>query len=196
MFIARISRGRTIREFVMGVVFIPTLVSLAWFSVIGSAGIHASIYGSDMSIYNTSVNNWDYAGTLFTAFEVLTPGVAATIAKVCALVVVVVFFVTAADSGTLVLGRLLSFGRRPPVQQRILWGSLLGVVTLMILLMGGNEALKALQAASIAGALPFTFVIIAMMFGLIKSLRKDSESFVADEEQVRKIVEREIADLS
>lgn len=196
MFIARISRGRTIREFVMGVVFIPTLVSLVWFSVIGSAGIHASIYGSDMSIYNTSVNNWDYAGTLFTAFEVLTPGVAATIAKVCALVVVVVFFVTAADSGTLVLGRLLSFGRRPPVQQRILWGSLLGVVTLMILLMGGNEALKALQAASIAGALPFTFVIIAMMFGLIKSLRKDSESFVADEEQVRKIVEREIADLS
>ena len=196
MFIARISRGRTIREFVMGVVFIPTLVSLVWFSVIGSAGIHASIYGSDLSIYNTSVNNWDYAGTLFTAFEVLTPGVAATIAKVCALVVVVVFFVTAADSGTLVLGRLLSFGRRPPVQQRILWGSLLGVVTLMILLMGGNEALKALQAASIAGALPFTFVIIAMMFGLIKSLRKDSESFVADEEQVRKIVEREIADLS
>lgn len=196
MFIARISRGRTIREFVMGVVFIPTLVSLVWFSVIGSAGIHASIYGSDMSIYNTSVNNWDYAGTLFTAFEVLTPGVAAMIAKVCALVVVVVFFVTAADSGTLVLGRLLSFGRRPPVQQRILWGSLLGVVTLMILLMGGNEALKALQAASIAGALPFTFVIIAMMFGLIKSLRKDSESFVADEEQVRKIVEREIADLS
>ena len=196
MFIARISRGRTIREFVMGVVFIPTLVSLVWFSVIGSAGIHASIYGSDMSIYNTSVNNWDYAGTLFTAFEVLTPGVAATIAKVCALVVVVVFFVTAADSGTLVLGRLLSFGRRPPIQQRILWGSLLGVVTLMILLMGGNEALKALQAASIAGALPFTFVIIAMIFGLIKSLHKDSESFVADEEQVRKIVEREIADLS
>ncbi|WP_191600050.1 BCCT family transporter [Marinomonas algicola] len=196
MFIARISRGRTIREFVMGVVFIPTLVSLVWFSVIGSAGIHASIYGADMSIYNTSVNNWDYAGTLFTAFEVLTPGVAATIAKVCALVVVVVFFVTAADSGTLVLGRLLSFGRRPPVQQRILWGTLLGVVTLMILLMGGSEALKALQAASIAGALPFTFVIIAMMFGLVKSLRKDSESFVADEEQVKKIVEREIADLS
>ncbi|SBT17017.1 Glycine betaine transporter BetL [Marinomonas gallaica] len=196
MFIARISRGRTIREFVMGVVFIPTLVSLVWFSVIGSAGIHASIYGSDMSIYNTAVNNWDYAGTLFTAFEVLTPGVAATIAKVCALVVVVVFFVTAADSGTLVLGRLLSFGRRPPIQQRILWGSLLGVVTLMILLMGGNEALKALQAASIAGALPFTFVIIAMIFGLVKSLRKDSENFVADEEQVRKIVEREIADLS
>ena len=196
MFIARISRGRTIREFVMGVVFIPTLVSLVWFSVIGSAGIYESIYGADMSIYNTAVNNWDYAGTLFTAFEVLTPGVGATIAKFCALIVVVVFFVTAADSGTLVLGRLLSFGRRPPIQQRILWGSLLGVVTLMILLMGGSEALKALQAASIAGALPFTFVIIAMMFGLVKSLRKDSESFVADEEQVKKLVEREVADLS
>lgn len=196
MFIARISRGRTIREFVLGVVLIPTLVSLIWFSVIGSAGIYESIYGADMTIYNSAVNNWDYAGTLFTAFDVLTPGVAATIAKLCALVVVVVFFVTAADSGTLVLGRLLSFGRRPPIQQRIVWGTVLGAVTLMILLMGGSQALKALQAASIAGALPFTFVIIGMMFGLVKSLRKDSESFVVDEEQVKKMIEREVTDLS
>lgn len=196
MFIARISRGRTIREFVLGVMLIPTVVSLIWFSVIGSAGIYESIYGADMSIYNASVNNWDYAGTLFTAFGVLTPGVAATIAKLCALVVVVVFFVTAADSGTLVLGRLLSFGRRPPIQQRIVWGSILGLVTLMILLMGGAQALKALQAASIAGALPFTFVVIAMMVGLVKSLRKDSENLVAEEEQVRRIIEREVADLS
>lgn len=196
MFIARISRGRTIREFVLGVMLIPTVVSLVWFSVIGSAGIYESIYGADMSIYNASVNNWDYAGTLFTAFGVLTPGVAATIAKLCALVVVVVFFVTAADSGTLVLGRLLSFGRRPPIQQRIVWGTILGLVTLMILLMGGAQALKALQAASIAGALPFTFVVIAMMVGLVKSLRKDSENLVAEEEQVRRMIEREVADLS
>lgn len=196
MFIARISRGRTIREFVLGVMLIPTVVSLIWFSVIGSAGIYESIYGADMAIYNASVNNWDYAGTLFTAFGVLTPGVAATIAKLCALVVVVVFFVTAADSGTLVLGRLLSFGRRPPIQQRIVWGSILGLVTLMILLMGGAQALKALQAASIAGALPFTFVVIAMMVGLVKSLRKDSENLVAEEEQVRRMIEREVADLS
>lgn len=196
MFIARISRGRTIREFVLGVMLIPTVVSLIWFSVIGSAGIYESIYGADMSIYNASVNNWDYAGTLFTAFGVLTPGAAATIAKLCALVVVVVFFVTAADSGTLVLGRLLSFGRRPPIQQRIVWGTILGLVTLMILLMGGAQALKALQAASIAGALPFTFVVIAMMVGLVKSLRKDSENLVAEEEQVRRMIEREVADLS
>ncbi|MCV6612708.1 MAG: BCCT family transporter [Amphritea sp.] len=196
MFIARISRGRTIREFVLGVIFIPSFVSLVWFGIIGSAGIYESIYGADMTIYNTSVNNWDYAGTLYTAFEVLTPGVAATIAKVCALVVVVVFFVTSADSGTLVLGRLLSFGRRPPVQQRILWGGVLGAVTLMVLLMGGNQALKALQAASIAGALPFTFVILAMIVGLVKSLRKDSESYIANEDQVKKMIEKEVADLS
>lgn len=196
MFIARISRGRTIREFVMGVIFIPSFVSLVWFGVIGSAGIYESIYGADMTIYNTSVNNWDYAGTLYTAFEVLTPGVAATIAKVCALAVVVVFFVTSADSGTLVLGRLLSFGRRPPVQQRIVWGAVLGAVTLMVLLMGGNQALKALQAASIAGALPFTFVILAMIVGLVKSLRKDNESYIANEEQVKKMIEKEVADLS
>lgn len=196
MFIARISRGRTIREFVVGVMFIPSAVALIWFGVIGSAGIYESIYGADMQIYNTAVNNWDYAGTLYQAFGVLTPGVAATIAKIAALVVVVIFFVTSADSGTLVLGRLLSFGRRPPVQQRIIWGMLLGAVTLMILLLGGNQALKALQAASIAGALPFTFVILAMMVGLIKSLRKDGESLLDNEEHVRRIVEREVADLS
>ena len=165
MFIARISRGRTIREFVLGVIFIPCAVALVWFGVIGSAGIYESIYGADMTIYNTAVNNWDYAGTLYSAFDVMTPGVAAVIAKIAALVVVVIFFVTSADSGTLVLGRLLSFGRRPPVQQRILWGMALGAVTLMILLLGGNQALKALQAASIAGALPFTFVLLGMMVG-------------------------------
>lgn len=196
MFIARISRGRTIREFVLGVMFIPSIVALLWFGIIGSAGIYEAIYGADMSIYNTAVNNWDYAGTLYAAFDVITPGAAAVIAKMAALVVVVIFFVTSADSGTLVLGRLLSFGRRPPVQQRVIWGMLLGAVTLMILLLGGNQALKALQAASIAGALPFTFVILAMMVGLVKSLRKDGESVIDNEEQVRKIIEREVSDLS
>ncbi|WP_261842669.1 BCCT family transporter [Aliamphritea ceti] len=196
MFIARISRGRTVREFVVGVMLVPSMVAVVWFGVIGSAGIYEGIYGADMSIYNTAVNNWDYAGTLYAAFDVVTPGAMATVAKIAALVVVVVFFVTSADSGTLVLGRLLSFGRRPPVQQRIIWGMLLGAVTLMILLLGGKEALKALQAASIAGALPFTFVIIAMTIGLLKSLREESSDMVQDEEQIREMINKEISDLS
>ncbi len=196
MFIARISRGRTIREFVVGVMLVPSMVAVLWFGVIGSAGMYESIYGADMTIYNTAVQNWDYAGTLYTAFDVVTPGIMATVAKVAALVVVVVFFVTSADSGTLVLGRLLSFGRRPPVQQRIIWGMLLGAVTLMILLLGGKEALKALQAASIAGALPFTFVIIAMTVGLLKSLREEGNDLVQDEEQIREMINKEISDLS
>jgi choline/glycine/proline betaine transport protein len=196
LFIARISRGRTIREFVMGVIFVPSTVALVWFSVIGSAGIYESIYGADMSIYNASVQNWDYAGTIYSSFDVLTPGIAAVIAKICALLVVIIFFVTSADSGTLVLGRLLAFGRRPPTQQRIIWGCALGMITLIVLLMGGNDALKALQAASIAGALPFTFVLIAMMFGLVKALLHDSQYIVADEKAVKKMIEKEVADLS
>ncbi len=196
MFIARISRGRTVREFVVGVMLVPSMVAVLWFGIIGSAGIYEGIYGADMSIYNTAVNNWDYAGTLYAAFDVVTPGAIATVAKLAALVVVVVFFVTSADSGTLVLGRLLSFGRRPPVQQRIIWGMLLGAVTLMILLLGGKEALKALQAASIAGALPFTFVIIAMTIGLLKSLREESSDMVQDEEQIREMINKEISDMS
>ena len=196
MFIARISRGRTVREFVLGVMIVPTLVSTVWFGVIGSAGIYESLYSADMSIYNTAVNNWDYAGTLYTAFDVISPGVVATIAKIAALVVVVVFFVTSADSGTLVLGRLLAFGKRPPIQQRIIWGCMLGAVTLVILLLGGKEALKALQAASIAGALPFTFVIIAMSIGLVKSLMAENNELIENEEKMQEIINKEISDLS
>ncbi len=196
MFIARISRGRTIREFVLGVMMIPSVVALVWFGVIGSAGIHESLYGADMSIYNSAVNDWDYAGTLYNAFDVMTPGAPAVLAKITALLVVVIFFVTSADSGTLVLGRLLAFGQRPPVQQRILWGMALGMVTLIILLLGGDLALKSLQAASIAGALPFTFVLLAMMYGLVKSLRKDSEQFIDNEHRIRKLIEQEVSDLS
>lgn len=72
----------------------------------------------------------------------------------------------------------------------------LGAVTLIVLLMGGAQALKSLQAASIAGALPFTFVLIAMMFGLLKSLRKDGERVIDNEEHVKRMIEREIRDLS
>jgi choline/glycine/proline betaine transport protein len=196
MFIARISRGRTIREFMLGVMLIPSIVALVWFGVLGSAGIHEAIYGTDMSIYNAAVNNWDYAGAFYNIFDVLTPGLTATLAKTAALLVVIIFFVTSADSGTLVLGRLLAFGRRPPTQQRIIWGSVLGIVTLILLLLGGDQAMKSLQAASIAGALPFTFVLLAMMVGLIKSLREDGESIVDNEAHIKRMIEREIADLS
>jgi len=196
MFIARISRGRTIREFVLGVMVIPSLVAMLWFGVIGSAGIYESIYGADMTIYNTAVNNWDYAGTLYASFDVISPGIVATVAKIAALVVVVVFFVTSADSGTLVLGRLLAFGKRPPVQQRIIWGTVLGLVTLVILLIGGKEALKALQAASIAGALPFTFVIICMSVGLVKALIKEGNDITQNEEQIQALIDKEVSDLT
>ncbi|MFC6671854.1 BCCT family transporter [Marinobacterium aestuariivivens] len=196
MFIARISRGRTIREFMLGVMFIPSIVALVWFGVLGSAGIYESIYGTDMTIYDAAVNNWDYAGAFYAIFDVLTPGTIATLAKAAALAVVVIFFVTSADSGTLVLGRLLAFGRRPPVQQRIIWGSVLGAVTLILLVLGGDQAMKSLQAASIAGALPFTFVLLGMMVGLIKSLREDGETIVDNEAHIKRMIEREIADLS
>lgn len=196
MFIARISRGRTIREFMFGVMLIPSVIALLWFGVIGSAGIYEALYGADMSIYNAAIRDGDYAGTLYSAFDVLTPGIMAIIAKLAALLVVVIFFVTSADSGTLVLGRLLAFGQRPPVQQRIFWGMALGAVTLIILLLGGDLALRSLQAASIAGALPFTFVLLVMMFGLLKSLRKDSEQFIDNEHRIRKLIEQEVADMS
>ncbi|MGY0400054.1 MAG: BCCT family transporter [Ostreibacterium sp.] len=187
LFIARISKGRTIREFMLGVIFVPSAVALIWFGIIGSSGIYESIYGADMSIYDASVNNWDYAGTIYKSFEVLTPGLGAIIMKLLSIFVVVVFFVTSADSGTLVLGRLLSFGRPPPVQQRVIWGIILGAVTLIVLLLGKEQALKALQAASIAGALPFSFVLITMCWGLVKGILGEiKESKLKEEEKLKR----------
>lgn len=191
LFIARISKGRTIREFMLGVIFVPSAVALIWFGIIGSSGIYESIYGADMSIYDTSVNNWDYAGTIYKSFEVLTPGYGATLMKVMSIFVVIVFFVTSADSGTLVLGRLLSFGRRPPTQQRIIWGTVLGAVTLIVLLLGKEQALKALQAASIAGALPFSFVLITMCWGLLKGIRGDVKEMKEKEQKALDIAIRQ-----
>ncbi|PID65564.1 MAG: transporter [Gammaproteobacteria bacterium] len=173
VFIARISKGRTIREFMLGVIFVPSVVALIWFGVIGSSAIYESIYGADMTLYNTAVNDWNYAGTLYQSFDVISPGIGAVLMKILTLFAMIIFFVTSADSGTLVLGRLLSFGRRPPTQQRIIWGFILGAVTLIVLLLGKEQALKALQAASIAGALPFSFVLVAMCWGLVKGIREE-----------------------
>lgn len=184
MFIARISKGRTIREFMLGVIFVPSIVALIWFGILGSSGIYEMLYRDDMRIYDAVVNNWDFAGSVYTSFEVLTPGALSSVMKVVALIVVVIFFVTSADSGTLVLGRLLSFGRRPPKQQRVIWGVVLGAVTLIVLIIGGKDALKALQAASIAGALPYTFVIIAMSWGLIKALNAEVREQIEKEEKM------------
>lgn len=165
MFIARISRGRTIREFTMGVLFIPASVTFLWMTTFGDTAIHFELDGI-VSMTQAVSDNVPVA--LFTFLEHL-PWSAVT--SCMAMVVIVTFFVTSSDSGSYVIDIITSGGKlEAPVWQRIFWAVLEGFVAAVLLLCGG---LKALQTAAIATALPFCLVLILVMIGLVKMLKKE-----------------------
>ncbi|MDO3384588.1 choline BCCT transporter BetT [Gilvimarinus sp. SDUM040013] len=165
MFIARVSRGRSIREFVIGVLMVPVGFTFMWMTFFGNTAIHMILEQgftqlSDAVAADTSV-------ALFQFFEYLPM---TTIASLIATVLVITFFVTSSDSGSLVVDMLTSGGTEEdtPVWQRIFWSVTEGVIAAALLVAGG---LSALQTATIASALPFTIVMLFMCWGLYKALR-------------------------
>lgn len=165
-FIARVSRGRTIREFLVGVMFVPTAFTFLWMTVFGNSAIDAIMnHGAQ---YLADAVSSDVSVALFTFFQHLPWSGFLNILGVC---LVVTFFVTSSDSGSLVVDNLTSGGdENAPVWQRIFWALLEGVVASVLLLAGG---LKALQTASIASAMPFLVVMLLMCVGLFKALKDD-----------------------
>ena len=162
MFIARISRGRTIREFVLGVLFVPTLLSFFWMTAFGNTALDL-IAGGFTGLADTVSTNMPVALFLF-----LDQFPGADIISGIAILLVVTFFVTSSDSGSLVIDIITSGGStRNPVWQRIFWAVTQGVVAAALLLAGG---LAALQAMAVATALPFAFVLMFALFGLIRAL--------------------------
>jgi choline/glycine/proline betaine transport protein len=169
MFIARISRGRTIREFVLGVLFAPTLLATFWISIFGNTAMFIELFGSGGV---TEAVNKDITTALFTTLELMDLGTVLTVigASICT-IMLVTYFITSADSATLVICTLLSMGNEnPPARFRIFWGVAIGSVAGVLLLVGG---LKALQTASIVAALPYSVVLILTTWGLFKSLRQE-----------------------
>jgi glycine betaine transporter len=161
-FIARISRGRTIREFVVGVLAVPTLVSGLWFSVFGGAGILAEQDGAALSERNTE-------SQLFALFDTLPLG---AVAAVLAMVLIVTFFVTSADSATFVLGSLSTVdGRDPARPVTVAWGLLIAAAAAVLLVSGG---LDGVQTASIVAAFPFAAVLLLALVALVKALRDEA----------------------
>ena len=172
MFIARISRGRTIREYLLGVLIVPTLVTFMFLSVLGAAGLYYEIF-TDASM--VSLVNADFTKAFFDLLSMMSDSGLLSAMTFLSIVMLVVFFVTSSDSGTLVICTLLSFGNEdPPKRQRVFWGMTIGIVAGALLFTGGTTALKAVQAASIVAALPFSFILIALCWGLLKSLREES----------------------
>lgn len=164
MFIARISRGRTIREFVTGVLLIPVGFTFIWFTVFGNSAIFFVLIEGYTGLIDAV--SADTSVALFQFFEHLP---FSWVASMLATILVITFFVTSSDSGSLVIDIITSGGDQdPPVWQRIYWALSEGVVAAALLLAGG---LVALQTASIASALPFSVVLLFVLWGLVRSLR-------------------------
>ena len=167
MFIARVSRGRTIREFVIGVLFVPVGFTFIWMTVFGNSALY-SIMNEGFTLLSTAVS----ADVSTALFKFLQHFPFSSFVSVIAIVLVVTFFVTSSDSGSLVVDTIASGGRvNNPVWQRIFWAVSQGVVAIALLLAGG---LQALQSASIIIALPFVFVMLIACWGMYKALSLES----------------------
>lgn len=173
MFIARVSYGRTLRQFVAGVLFAPAGVSAAWFVIFGGTGINYIMNGRGGGLAGASSSN-----ALFVLMDQLPiPSILSVLASVLGIIVVVLFFATSSDSGSLVIDILTNGGDPNPVwQQRLFWAVLEGCVAAALLGAGaatGGDALGALQSAAVASGLPFTVVLVFMCIGLALGLREE-----------------------
>ncbi|AIG64533.1 choline transporter [Corynebacterium atypicum] len=165
MFIAKISRGRTIREYVFVVIFAPGMISVAWYVIFGGAAISQVLNSLDLKIKDSGEN---------VMFDLLGNLPASTILQVLTLVAILIFFVTAADSATVVMGSMSQNGRPVPTQGvSVVWGLALGLVALFLLLAGGQNALSGLQAVMVTCSVPFVVILLAAIVCWILDLRTD-----------------------
>jgi choline/glycine/proline betaine transport protein len=165
MFIARISKGRTISEFITGVLLVPTLLTFIWLSVFGSSAIFDGLFNDQSQLAKVVVQDDQTASALFVMFQGFP---LTSVLSAIAVIVVILFFVTSSDSGSLVIDIITAGGYTdPPVRQRIFWAVAEGIVAAILLLGGGLEAL---QTASVVTGLPFAVVLIIMAIGLHRGL--------------------------
>ncbi|MBR2513895.1 MAG: BCCT family transporter [Halomonas sp.] len=172
MFIARVSRGRTFREFVMGVLLVPTVITIIWIGLFGGTALYHELFGSGGIVQAVDEN---VATALFATVSAMNLGIVGVGLSAVLVVLIATYLITSANAGTLVINTILAGGDpEPPTAHRIIWGAGLGLLTAVMLLAGGLETL---QSAVIMAALPFSVVVILMVFGLLKALH--GERFAA-----------------
>ena len=163
MFIARVSRGRTIREFLAAVLLVPVLLSIVWFSAFGATALSLTEPGAPLAAGVGEVS--------LTLFRMLEGLPLTELASGLAIVLIVVFFVTSSDSGSLVIDSITAGGKlEAPVPQRVFWACMEGAVAAALVYVGGAQALDALQAGAISSALPFSLVVLVCAISLVKGL--------------------------
>jgi BCCT family betaine/carnitine transporter len=167
MFIARVSRGRTVREFLLCVILIPTLLSIAWMGTFGGTAISQVIADAGAPVAA--------AAQELKLFEMVKGFPFTSFLSIIGIILVLVFFVTSSDSGSLVIDAITAGGKEDaPVAQRVFWCSFEGLVAIVLLLVGGSEALGALQAMAVSTGLPFTLILLGMCVSLFIGLRRAS----------------------
>lgn len=165
MFIAKISKGRTIREFVTVVVLVPAGISAVWYAIFGGATMNTHLNGEGVEIEGAGEN---------VMFDLMDTLPLSNVTSLLVLVAILIFFVTAADSATVVMGSMSQSGRPVPSKPvTIIWGVALGLIAMFLLLAGGRDALSGLQSIMVSCSLPFALIIIGMMVSWGKDLYND-----------------------
>jgi BCCT family betaine/carnitine transporter len=163
MFIARVSRGRTVREFLIAVLIVPTFLSVLWMTALGGTAIGQVVNDGYTAVQDAALE--------LQLFQMLTQLPLTAISSFIGIVLVVVFFITSSDSGSLVIDTIAAGGKtNAPVIQRVFWASFEGAVAIALLLGGG---LAALQAMAVSTGLPFTFVLLAACYAVVRGLMNE-----------------------
>ncbi|MDN5820757.1 MAG: BCCT family transporter [Brachybacterium sp.] len=175
VFIARISKGRTVRQFVSGVLLVPTLVGMLWFSIWGGNGLYRQWFGAG------DLGDITSEESMFRIFEDFP---ATGLLSVLGIILVAIFFITSSDSGSLVVDMLASGGHpNPPIWSRVLWAVLEGLLAAALLASGG---LTSLQAGSLITALPFSIILLLMAVALVKALSLD-RAVLQEHDRIRRL---------
>ena len=165
MFLARISRGRTIREFVFTVMLVPTVISVVWFAIFGGSAMHYEQIGESV---------WGEGEATSQLFDLLSKLPISTPVSVLAMILLSTFFITSADSASTVMGSMSQNGAIEASRKvTVMWGLLTAGIGIVLMVSGGADALSNLQSVTIIAASPFVIIIIALMFSLVKGLSED-----------------------
>ncbi|WP_156288469.1 BCCT family transporter [Oceanobacillus salinisoli] len=177
-FVARVSRGRTIREFVFGVLIVPPAIACLWIATFGGTALYSDLFnGTEIA----QAVNADVTVALFETFEVLP---LTTILSLLSILLIFTFLVTSADSATYILGSMTSKGSlNPSLMVKVIWGILITAIAVVLLVAGGLEAL---QTASLTSALPFTVILMVMVLSIWKLLTRDYKRYKAKKKEAEK----------
>ncbi|MDC0663812.1 BCCT family transporter [Marinobacter sp. SS21] len=175
MFIARVSKGRTVREFITAVLVVPTLITVLWMSAFGGTALEQIQEGIGALAANGLTE------VPLAMFQMLENLPLVTVTSFIGIVLVLVFFVTSSDSGSLVIDSITAGGKTDaPTAQRVFWVIMEGAIAAALIFGGGDDALGAIQASAITAGLPFTAILLAMTWGLLKGLSHERKLLMAE----------------